>query len=463
MKKFKYFIVIPACLLFLNLLSLSLINAYVDDIRITPVVKAVKNTKASVVNISTYEQVYERTNPFSSFGRDPFFDRFFYNYFDNRLKKKSVKTHLGSGVIIDPRGYVLTNWHVVEKSSSITVATEEEKEFKAELIGADPKSDLAVLKIESDKTFSSIPIGDSENILTGETVIAIGNPFGLSHTVTTGVISALHRSIKANEQIYENFIQTDASINPGNSGGPLLNIKGELIGINTAIYGGAEGIGFAIPINTAKRIIDDLLEFGEVRPPWLGISVQDLTNNVADHLGYKGSHGVIISEIFPGSPADKTGLQPADIIISIAGQKIKSKSTYKRVIGLYTANDTIKIKIFRDGTLRSVSVKASEFPLEYVDTLVWDGFGMKIINNSKQIARRYNLYTSSGVVVSEIKRSGQAHKKGLAAGDIILKIQAKKIRDIKDFKKQIVNNIHMESVMLLVQRGRYGYYVNFEM
>lgn len=438
-------------------------HGFVDELRRTPVVKAVENSKAAVVSISTHEQVYERVNPFSSFGRDPLFDRFFQDFFDNRYQKESVRTHLGSGVIIDRRGYVLTNWHVIEKAASITIATTEDKEFNAVLIGADQRSDLAVLRIESSNAFSSVPLGDSDDILNGETVIAIGNPFGLSHTVTTGVISALHRSIKANDQVYEDFIQTDASINPGNSGGPLLNIKGELIGINTAIYGEAQGIGFAIPINTARRIVDNLLRYGEVHPPWLGISVDELTQNIAKPLGYTGSYGVIISAIQPESPAEKSGLRTADIIISIGDQKVKSKTAYKRLISLYTADTTLKIDIFRQGEIKTISVKASEFPQQYLDTLIWDGFGIELIDNNNQIARKYGLAASAGVVISKIKTHGQASKRGLQPGDIILQAQGTSIKNSNDFKNQIARNIHQDSVVLLVQRGTYGYYITFDL
>jgi Do/DeqQ family serine protease len=463
MKTLRYCRFLIAFLILLFAFKIPTPGAYVDEIRITPVVKAVEKSKAAVVSISTHEQVYERANPFSSFGSDPFFDRFFKDFYDNRYQNKSVRTHLGSGVIIDSRGYVLTNWHVVEKASSVTISTSEDKEFEAALIGADPKSDLAVLLIDASNQFLQIPFGDSENLLIGETVIAIGNPFGLSHTVTTGVVSALHRSIKTDDQVYENFIQTDASINPGNSGGPLLNIKGELIGINTAIYGQAEGIGFAIPISTAKRIVDDLLEYGEVHPPWLGISVQNLTSNVSEHLGYKGNHGAIISDIFPGSPAQKSGLKTADIIISISGQKIKSKTTYKRVLRLYTAGDVIKIDLYRQGKVKTFSIRAIEFPVKFVDALFWDGFGIEVIDNNRQVARNYGLYSSSGVVISRLNPKGQAYQKGLRPGDIIIKVQASPIQNHNEFKKQIVKNIHRESVVFLVQRGQYGYYVNFEL
>lgn len=437
--------------------------AYVDDLRRTPVVRAVDNSKAAVVSISTYEQVYERSNPFSTFGRDPFFDRFFNDFYDNRYHRETVRTHLGSGVIIDGRGFVITNWHVVQKASSITITTSDDREYAATLIGADQKSDLAVLKITSSEHFTSIPLADSDGILIGETVIAIGNPFGLSHTVTTGVVSALHRSLKANDQIYEDFIQTDASINPGNSGGPLLNINGELIGINTAIYGEAQGIGFAIPVNTAKRIVDDLLRYGEVRPAWIGITVQNLASEDAARLGYTGLNGIIITEIMPQSPAASSGLLVNDIIISIGDQKIKSKSLYKRIIGLYTAQTTVKMEVFRQGKIYSFSVVTAGISSESVTKVLWDVFGIDIINNTAPLARKYGLATGKGIVISRINSNGQAHTIGLKPGDIILQAQGISLKDVDDLKNQIVKNIYQESMVLLVQRGRYGYYITFEL
>jgi len=438
-------------------------HASSDSIRVTPVVRAVNNVKTSVVNISTFEQVFERKNPFSSFGRDPFFDRFFNDFLDNSYNKKSVRTHLGSGVIINSEGYVITNWHVVERASTITVTTLDEKEFHVDLVGADPKSDIAVLKIKSRSDFPGVAMGDSDNLLIGETVIAIGNPFGLSHTVTTGVVSAINRSIKTDNQVYDNFIQTDASINPGNSGGPLLNIMGELIGINTAIYGDAQGIGFAIPVNAVKRIVDDLVQYGEVRPPWLGMSVQDLDAAIATQFGYSSSDGVIISDILPDSPAEKSGLRRADILISIDKKKIKSKESFERILHLYTADTTLKIGIFRQGAFKTYDVKASEFPLSYVDTFLWDVLGLNLMSNSTALAQRYGLHTASGVVISRINPQSQAFNKGLEPGDVIVRFLGSPIHDIRDFKKRLAKNIHRDSVVLLVQRGRYGYYITFEM
>ena len=438
--------------------------AFVDDLRRTPVVKAVENTKSAVVSISTHEQMYERPNPFSSRQSDPFFDRFFDNFFDDRYHlQESVRTHLGSGVIIDTRGYVLTNWHVIEKASAISVTTDEDKEYKAVLVGADRKSDLAVLKIESSETFKAVPPGDSDAILIGETVIAIGNPFGLSHTVTTGVVSALHRSIKENEQVYEDFIQTDASINPGNSGGPLLNINGQLVGINTAIYGEAQGIGFAIPVNTARRIVDDLLRYGEVRPAWIGITVEAMTRPAATQLGYTGAYGVVAAEVLSESPAARSGLAAGDIILSIGDQKVKSPVLYKRLLGLYTADAALKIEFFRKGSISTITVKAAEVPPGHVEAIIEKNIGFEAIDNSAQTARRYGLASTDGIVISKISQTGQAGRKGLRPGDIILQMQGRDIKNTADFKHQIPQHIYRDSIVLLVQRGRYGYYVTFDL
>lgn len=447
--------VLPLCVL---LHWASTANGFVDELRRTPVVVAVEKSKNAVVNISTHEQVYQRANPFGSL-RDPFFDRFFRDFFDNRYAQQSVRTHLGTGVIINDRGYIVTNWHVIQQASAVVVTTIDEQEYPATLVGADAKSDLAVLRIDAPQRFPVIPLGDSDSLLIGETVIAIGNPFGLSYTVTTGVLSAVNRSVKTENQVYENFIQTDASINPGNSGGPLLNIHGELIGINTAIYGRAEGIGFAIPVNTAKRIVNDLLAYGEVRPPWLGISVQDLTPPIAEHMGYGAGGGVIIADVVPGSPADVSGIRTGDILTAIDDRKIKTREAYKRILSLYTAGSTLRLSVFRRDTTLTQRVTAGEFPAAYVEQLCWDGFGFKFIDNSRQIARRYGLRTSDGIVISEIQANGQAARKGLKPGDVILRVQSATIAGSDDFRKRIVEHFHRDSVVLLVQRGQYGYYV----
>ncbi len=251
-------------------------SGYVGS-RENEVVKAVRKVSPAVVNISSEYEVYARTNPFSGFATDPFFDSFFKDFFDRGAERRYKKQSLGSGVIIDgKRGFILTNAHVIAKTGKITAVLMDERELEVQIVGADPDSDLAVLRVNSPNPLPSTEMGDSGDMMIGETVIAIGNPFGFSNTVTTGVISAVNRSIRAEDREYHDFIQTDASINPGNSGGPLLNINGELIGINTAIYAKAQGIGFAIPINKAKRIISDLIQHGEVIPAWIGLTVQNV-------------------------------------------------------------------------------------------------------------------------------------------------------------------------------------------
>ena len=293
--------------------------------RETPVVNAVRKVGPAVVNISSQYEVRKRANPFSGFGMDPFFDSFFKDFFDPGLEQRYQRSSLGSGVIIDgKRGFILTNAHVIEKTGTIKIVLNDEREFEAQLVGADPDSDLAVLRIESKTPLPAIEMGNSDDLMIGETVIAIGNPFGFSHTVTTGVISALNRSIRTDDRVFQDFIQTDASINPGNSGGPLLDINGDLIGINTAIYAKAQGIGFAIPINKARRIISDLIRHGEVIPAWIGIVVQDIDNKLAKYLKIPGSKGVIVKEVEKNSPAIEAGIREGDIVLSVGNKKIQS-------------------------------------------------------------------------------------------------------------------------------------------
>ena len=283
-------------------------NGHEPDRRNT-VVSAVQKISPAVVNISSEYQFQTQRNPFSGFGMDPFFDSFFRDFFDPGLERRQKRTSLGSGVIIDgKRGFILTNAHVVIQSQSITVSLKDEREFQAQIVGIDPDSDLAVLKIGNPEDLPAVEMGNSEDLMIGETVIAIGNPFGFSHTVTTGVISALNRSVRTGDTVYHNFIQTDASINPGNSGGPLLNIHGDLIGINTAIDAKAQGIGFATPINKAKRIVSDLIQYGEVVLSWTGLFLQDLDKELARYLNIPVDKGVIVKDVEPGSPAITAGI-----------------------------------------------------------------------------------------------------------------------------------------------------------
>src|SRR5205823_12274865 len=266
-----------------------------DPERRSLVVQAVEKASPAVVNVSTEQVVERRASPFP-FPQDPFFEEFFRDFVDPRPRRFKT-TSLGSGVIVAADGTIMTNVHVIERASRVRVTLNDQREFDATLVGADADADIAVLRVKAGGDLPHIPFGTSADLMIGETVIAIGNPFGLSHTVTTGVVSALNRSLNTDGRTYYDFIQTDASINPGNSGGPLLNIKGELVGINTAIYGKAQGIGFAIPISRAKRIVQELISHGAVEAPWVGLAVQTLTPELAPHFSRRDRQGVLIRTV----------------------------------------------------------------------------------------------------------------------------------------------------------------------
>lgn len=276
--KNKYILLIKTLFTtFFVLFYFSYLTVAAENNRETPIVKAVRKASPSVVNISSEYTVKSHSNPFSDYTLDPFFDSFFKDFFDHGFRQKSKRSSLGSGVIIDGnRGIIITNSHVIANAGIIKVVLKDEREFTAKIIGADPASDLAVLRIETKQPLPSLKMASCNDLMIGETVIAIGNPFGFSNTVTTGVISAVNRSIITKDRVYHDFIQIDASINPGNSGGPLLNINGDLIGINTAIYAKAQGIGFAIPVAKARKIVSDLIKHGEVIQPWIGVTVQNI-------------------------------------------------------------------------------------------------------------------------------------------------------------------------------------------
>lgn len=428
--------------------------------RETPVVKAVRLTSPAVVNISSEYEVRTRVNPFSGFGLNPFFDSFFKDFSDPGFERKYKRTSLGSGVIIDgKRGLILTNAHVVAKTGTITVVLKDKREFKAQIVGADPDSDLAVLRIPAKNSLPAIEMGNSDDLMIGETVIAIGNPFGFSNTVTTGVISALHRSIKTDDMIFQDFIQTDASINPGNSGGPLLNIKGELIGINTAIYAKAQGIGFAIPINKAKRIVLDLIRYGEVIQPWIGITVQNLDQRLAQYLKVSGIKGVIVKEVEPASPAGKAGVCEGDIILSIGERKTLSVNDYRTIMKDFAAGDTLRLHIWRDGKDSTVPVVAALFPAERAKELAYKLLGVKVADLSLITRYKYKTTAKEGVIISELDRQSYLARIGVQPGDIIRQIDDVTIKNNNDFEKAIIKYRNKTSVVILLQRGNQLYYI----
>jgi Do/DeqQ family serine protease len=395
---------------------------------------------------------------------DPFFDSFFKDFFDPGFERRYKRTSLGSGVIIDgKRGFILTNEHVIAKSGTITVVLKDEREFEAQVVGADPDSDLSVLRIVSKEPLPAIEMGSSDDLMIGETVIAIGNPFGFSHTVTTGVISANNRSIRTNEKVYHDFIQIDASINPGNSGGPLLNINGELIGINTAIYAKAQGIGFAIPINKAKRIISDLIQYGEVIQAWIGITVQDLDEKLANYMKTAGIKGALVKKVELKSPAGKAGVQDGDIILSLGTRSLNSSEDYRTVMKNFATGDRVKIRVLRNGQELTLYVKASKFPDELAMNLAFETFGVKVEDLTFNKRLKYKTYTKEGVVISELNRQSYLYNIGARPGDVIRQIGEVIIKNKKDFTKAVVKYRQKRSVVILLQRGDQSYYITIRL
>ena len=428
--------------------------------RETAVVKAVREVSPAVVNISSAVQMRKRTSPFSGFGFNPFFDEFFKDFFDPRFDRQRKYTSLGSGVIIDgKKGLILTNAHVIQKTGTIKVVLKDEREFEARIVGADPDSDLAVLKIDSEQDLPAINMGSSDDLMIGETVIAIGNPFGFSHTVTTGVISALDRSIRAEDREFHDFIQIDASINPGNSGGPLLNINGDLIGINTAIYAKAQGIGFAIPIGKARKIISDLIQYGEVIQAWIGITVQEIDENLARYLKIPLKKGVIVTSVEPESPAQKSRLQEGDIILSMDDKKIDSFNDYQSVAKSLDAGSSLEARFWRNGKQKTVVLKTKVFPIDLADDLAYRILGIRVEDLSGKNRKRYRIIAREGVMISEIKEDSDLAGIGARPGDVIRQIDDYTIENSEDFKKAVIKFRNKNSMVLLVQRGDQGYYI----
>lgn len=461
----KYLVSVVLAMSFLS----SSLEAVDDFSRETPVVKAVRKVSPAVVNISSEQQSRQQSNPFSRYGNNPFFDNFFKDFFDREFAPNYKRTSLGSGVIIDgKRGYVLTNAHVIANAGTVKVIFKDEREYQAKIVGADPDSDLAVLRITTKESIPAIEMGNSDDLMIGETVIAIGNPFGFSNTVTTGVISALNRSFRTEDRVFHDFIQIDASINPGNSGGPLLNINGELVGINTAIYARAQGIGFAIPISKARKIIADLIQHGEVIQSWIGLTVQDLDPALSQYLNLPkpdriNGKGVVVKEVEPSSPASIAGIQAGDILLSIANRPLTSAADYQTVINGIAAGENADVQLLRKGKQLAFSLKTAIFPEERAPDLSWKLLGIRVEKPAakKRIGRQQ--VSSSGVIISEISPSSYLARIGVKPGDIIHQLDEIEVSSIEDFNKAIVKIRQKTSVVILLRRADQLYNITVEL
>ena len=408
-----------------------------------------ENITPAVVNIYTISETQEKSNYID----DPFLRKFFNIPGQQKLKKRN-RSGLGSGVIIDnKKGYIITNNHVIAKAKDIKVRLHDGREFKASLVGADPASDIAVIKISPDN-LKSLKFANSENLRVGDFVVAIGNPFGIGQTVTSGIVSALGRSGLGIEA-YENFIQTDASINPGNSGGALVNLKGELVGINTAIIGskggsGSVGIGLAIPVNMALDVTQQLLKYGKVRRGYLGVSAQDLTSDLSKAFGISTKRGAIITRVQEGSPAYVAGIRVGDVVVKINNQIIENTSAMRNKIGLLKLNSIISMQINRKGEIFNKKVKILEKKLSKKS-------GVKI--NSRLDGIRFSEITKNmseygkitGIKITGIKKTSKAYSVGIRVNDIILSINNIPVQKIKDL--EIVSGENDSELILHVQRG----------
>jgi serine protease Do len=438
-------------------------------------VEVAKKVQPAVVNISTEKTV--TLKPWEKYGDDFFkgspFEEFFRGFgFSPKGKEKEKEKEYrqkqrggGSGVIVDKEGYVLTNNHVVEGMDQVKVRLNDGREFSATVKGQDRRTDLAVLQIKA-KDLPAATLGDSDKLEVGEWAIAIGSPFGLEHTVTVGVISAKGRS-GLGTGTYEDFIQTDASINPGNSGGPLCNLDGEVIGINAMIIQPGTGIGFAIPINTAKQILNDLIKHGKVVRPWLGISAQDLTPEMMEHFQVKEKEGVLVGQIYPGTGAEKVGLVSGDIIKSVDDKPIKSVSELIKEVQRKKVGQKVKVTVVRNGKEMVLDLTLTAMPerpegQKEKEKEVEEKLGARVQELSPAVASRYKISVKYGVVVVGIEDGGLADEMGLQEGDVILEINRKKIESLKDFEKAVREASIEKGILFHIHRKGSSFYLTFK-
>ena len=424
-----------------------------------------KAVKPSVVNIRSVRKLEmdTRTRRMPFPGQNPFFDgplgdeffqRFFLDPGQGRSRgQQRIQQGMGTGVIVDDQGYIITNNHVIHQADEITVTLSDDRNFQAEVVGTDEKTDIAVLKIDAPNLLAA-QLGDSTEIAPGDWVLAMGNPFGLTQTVTAGIVSAIGR---ANVGIaeYEDFIQTDAAINPGNSGGPLVDLSGSVVGINTAIAtrsGGYQGIGFAIPINMVKQIMDAIITDGKVVRGWLGVTIQDLTADLSRSFGFDDTDGVLIGDVVSDGPAEQGGLQPGDIIVAFDGQPVENMNQLRNRVAATKPESQVDIKLFRQGAYETVHVTIGELESQAFFAKGLNGpedLGMEAQNITPDIAARLRLpEEEQGVVVTRVEPAGMADKAGLRTGDVVLAVGTVRVTSLAAFRKELAKHDLDEGVRL---------------
>ena len=438
-----------------------------------PAVVSIRVKKAIEANPMTFGTPFGYNDPFGQFGDD-----FLRKFFGDRLPpqqqqqqqtpRKYYEEGLGSGFIISKDGYILTNNHVVGDVDKITVELQDGRKFEnAKLIGTDPATEVALIKIDGDN-FPVLPMGNSDKMEIGDWVIAIGNPFNLNETVTVGVISAVGRS-NVHIAAYEDFIQTDAAINPGNSGGPLINLDGQVIGINTAIYsqsGGYMGIGFAIPINMARNIEQQLKSHGKVTRGYLGIYGQDITPDMAKILNLKNNQGVIVASVEPGSPADKAGLKSHDVILEMSGKKIDSYDSFRNEVAMLKPDSRVTFLISRNGDTSEITVKLAERPTEVAQggnqskgqQRSQEALGIEVQSLTKDLAERFGYALGEGVIVTRVAQGSPAANVGIQPGDLIQSVNQQSVSTADEFEKAVSSSKN-NKVLLLIKRGESSQFV----
>jgi serine protease Do len=418
----------------------------------------------AVVNISS-TKVVKRQNQLPDFFSDPFFRQFFGDQFGPPTRQPQTEREysLGSGVIVNPDGYILTNNHVVSGASDVEIFTQDRKKFKARVIGTDPRTDIGVLKIEA-SGLPTLTIGDSSQLKVGDLVFAIGDPFGIGETATAGIVSATGRTLGGAIEQYEDFIQTDAPINPGNSGGALIDLHGNLIGINTAIIsgqgGGNQGIGFAIPMNMARNVMDQIVEHGKVIRGYLGVTIQGLDADMAKAFGLGQGGGALVGDVSPNSPAAKAGIERGDIILELNGQKLNSPNDLSVRISEMAPGTVAHLQVYRNGQTRDVNVTLGEFP-EKPEAVQGEGAqqpsglqGLQVENLTPDVARQLGIRTSQmGVVVTAVDPSSQAAIAGIQTGDLIQEVNRTPVRNVNDYERAIAANANKPVLLLINRQG----------
>lgn len=418
----------------------------------------------SVVNISSVKTLKKQPSPF-----DEFFD--FLYPFPNNNPRKWKEQSLGSGVIVSADGYIVTNNHVVEQSDDIKVILFDRRSFRAKIIGADPKTDIAIIKINAGG-LPVAPWGDSDRLQVGEFVLAIGNPFGLSNTVTMGIISAVGR-VDVGIADYENFIQTDAAINPGNSGGPLTNIKGELIGINTAIFsktGGYQGIGFAVPSNMVRLVMEQLMKKGKVTRGWIGVTIQEITPELASKFGLKTTEGALVSDVSKGSPAQRAGIMRGDVILEFDGKKVRDVGALRNIVAQSRIGSNVAIKILRRDREMAVTVTVTELPADSNDIIPSSSLstnsdesalsGITAIDLNAAIAKQLGIdKDEKGVVIIKTESNSPADEAGIKKGDVIQEIDRQRIANLNDFNRTVSRVKPEDTVLLFINRNGKKFYI----